>query len=294
MTAKNFSQPQTSPLSTPDPEPILRLSQSHLNRLQDCPRWFQISLIEHRDAPVSPPQQQRLAEGNRFHQLMQQRELGLPIESVLPPGDKLRRWIEDFDRYAPTCITPNPNRDSIRLRDAEHERSLFWQNILWLVRYDLLLLSPKRAQILDWKTYRRPRQPTWLKQNWQTRLYPFVLAETSSYPPESISLIYWFVEGATAESDSQSGPDSTQPTQCWQFNYSSQEHEATRRDLSQIAQQFQQYWLAYQQGQDFPRRQGGSGPCDRRSCFCHKLESPGKLAGDRPLTDLQEIPEVSL
>jgi hypothetical protein len=301
MSAKNFSQPQASPLSTPDPEPVLRLSQSHLNRLQDCPRWFQISLIEHRDAPLSARQQQRLAEGNRFHQLMQQRELGLPIESVLPEGDKLRGWIEDFDRYAPTCITPNRNRDSITLRDAEHERSLFWQNILWLVRYDLLLLSPNRAQILDWKTYPRPRQPKWLKQNWQTRLYPFVLAETSSYPPESISLIYWFVEGAAAESDRQSGPDSgqsTRPTQCWQFDYSSKEHEATRRELTQIAEQFQQYWTAYQQGQDFPQRQSGSGPCDLRSCFCHrfchKLESPGTSAGDRPLTALADIPEVSL
>lgn len=294
MTAKNFSQPQTSSLSTPDPEPVLRLSQSHLNRLQDCPRWFQISLIENRDAPRPPQQQQRLAEGNRFHQLMQQRELGLPIESVLPEGDKLRGWMEDFDRYAPTCITPNPNRDSITLRDAEHERSFFWQNILWLVRYDLLLLSPNQAQILDWKTYPRPRQPKQLKQNWQTRLYPFVLAETSSYAPESISLIYWFVEGAAAESSPQSGQESGQPTQCWQFDYSSKDHEATRRELTQIAQQFQQYWSAYQQGQDFPRRRADSGPCDLRSCFCHKLESPGTSAGDRSLTALQEIPEVFL
>lgn len=290
MTAKNFSQPQPSAPSNLDIEPVLRLSQSHLNRLQDCPRWFQTSLIEHRDAPLSPQQQQRLAEGNRFHQLMQQRELGLPIESVLPEGDKLRRWIEDFDHYAPTCITPNPNRDSITLRDAEHERSLFWHNILWLVRYDLLLLSPNQAQILDWKTYRRPRQPQQLQQNWQTRLYPFVLAETSSYPPEAISLIYWFVEGATAESN----PESGEAHQCWQFNYSSRQHEATRRDLTHIAAQFQQYWAAYQQGQDFPRRGAESGPCDLPSCFCHRLESPRPSAGDRLHTSLKEIPEVSL
>lgn len=290
MIAKNLSPAPTSPPSNPEPEPVLRLSQTHLQRLQDCPRWFQTSFIEHRDAPLSPQQQQRLAEGNRFHQLMQQRELGLPIDSVLPPGDKLRGWIEDFDRYAPTCITPNPNRDSITLRDAEHERSLFWHNILWLVRYDLLLLSPNQAQILDWKTYRRPRQPQQLRQNWQTRLYPFVLAETSSYPPEAISLIYWFVEGATAES----GPESGEANQCWQFNYSSREHEATRQDLTEIAAQFQQYWAAYQQGQDFPRYCPESGPCELRSCFCHKLESPRPSAGDRPLTSLKEIPEVSL
>ena len=292
MMPKNFSTSQPPRRAIAQPEPIPRLSQSHLNRLQTCPRWFQNSLMEHRESPLNPQQQQRLARGNQFHQLMQQRELGLPVESLLSEDDPLRQWMQDFLERAPAYITPNPFRQAIQYRDAEHERSLLWQDILWLVRYDLLLLSPDQAQILDWKTYPRPRSPKQLQNNWQTRLYPFVLAETSPYPPEAISMIYWFVEGSSTQ-----GPDSP-PTQCWQFNYSQIEHQKTRQELETLAQQFRQDWRAYQQGQDFPRRHPTGGPCDLPTCFCQTLEDLGQPTGDcssrSPVTSLHEIPEVSL
>lgn len=180
---------------------------------------------------------------------MQQRELGLPVESLLKQDDPLRQWIEDFLEQAPMHITPNPFREDIEYREAEHERSLFWQDILWLVRYDLLLLSPNQAQILDWKTYPRPRSSKQLQNDWQTRLYLFVLAETSPYPPDAISMVYWFVEGSAA-ADSDSCTPAT--TQCWQFNYSRVDHQKTRRDLEQLAQQFRQDWLPISRGKTSP------------------------------------------
>jgi hypothetical protein len=36
--------------------------------------------------------------------------------------------------------------------------------------------------------------PDKLAKNWQTRLYLYVLAETSAYPPDSLSMTYWFVQ----------------------------------------------------------------------------------------------------
>ncbi|WP_159788716.1 PD-(D/E)XK nuclease family protein [Sodalinema gerasimenkoae] len=301
MSAKNFStsQPSQGAIATEagtaiaDPEPIPRLSQTALNRLEKCPRWFQNSLIEHRESPLDPQQQQRLARGNQFHQLMQQRELGLPVETLLGEDDPLRQWMQDFLERAPSHITPNPFCGSIEHREAEHERRLVWQDILWLVRYDLLLLSPDQAQILDWKTYPRPRSPKQLRNTWQTRLYPFVLAETSSYPPDAISMTYWFVEGSPSQESESSSNSPEQPSQCWQFNYSQLDHQKTRQDLETLAQQFHHYWRAYQQGQDFPRRGPAGGACDLSNCFCQTLDSLGQPAACPP-TALKEIPEVSL
>jgi hypothetical protein len=56
------------------------------------------------------------------------------------------------------------------------------------------LIADDLAQILDWKTYPKPQNRRWVEQNWQTLLYPYVLAETSDYLPEQISMTYWFVQ----------------------------------------------------------------------------------------------------
>ena len=78
-------------------------------------------------------------------------------------------------------------------REAEHSRSLPCHNFLLTVIYDLLIFERDQALILDWKTYRKPRRAEELSHNWQTRLYLYVLAETSDYQPQQIQMIYWFV-----------------------------------------------------------------------------------------------------
>jgi hypothetical protein len=67
-------------------------------------------------------------------------------------------------------------------------------NYLLTVIYDLILLESDRAVIFDWKTYLKPIDADKLAKNWQTRLYLYVLAETSAYPPDSLSMTYWFVQ----------------------------------------------------------------------------------------------------
>jgi ATP-dependent exoDNAse (exonuclease V) beta subunit len=59
---------------------------------------------------------------------------------------------------------------------------------LLTVIYDLLIEAEDNAQILDWKTYPQPKEQNRLAKDWQTRLYLYVLAETSDYLPEQISM----------------------------------------------------------------------------------------------------------
>ncbi|HAN46292.1 MAG TPA: DNA/RNA helicase, partial [Cyanobacteria bacterium UBA8156] len=81
--------------------------------------------------------------------------------------------------------------------------------------YDLLIVGDRTAHIYDWKTHREPPPPAHLAQSWQTRLYLFVLAETSPLPPAALDFTYWFT--ATGETV--------------RIPYSAAQHQQTRQDL---------------------------------------------------------------
>ena len=121
--------------------------------------------------------------------------------------------------------------------------------------YDLLLLGDRQAKILDWKTYPRPRKTDWLVQNWQTRLYRFVLAETSHYAPEQISIVYWFFQSQ--------GQQALEP-QSVQLDYDRTQHEQTRQDLTLLLKQLTGWLADYQRGQFFPQV-NPEAACDRCS-----------------------------
>jgi len=59
-------------------------------------------------------------------------------------------------------------------------------------------VGDRKAQILDWKTHQVAIAAEKLKTNWQTRLYLYLLAKTTNYAPEQLSMTYWFAN--TAES----------------------------------------------------------------------------------------------
>jgi hypothetical protein len=151
--------------------------------------------------------------GSQFHLLMQQRELGLPIEAFLNREQELA--LQSLLSNAPEIA----NCEAGIWREAEHERTLMLGEYLLTVIYDLLICYPQSAQIFDWKTYLKPEKPELLAQNWQTRLYLYLLAATSDYAPEQISLTYWFVRN---------NPQSLT------FTYSQSQHEQTRKDLREL------------------------------------------------------------
>lgn len=275
-------------LSTPTQ--LLRLSQGQLNLLERCPRQFQHTYLEQLHSPSDPEHEERQTLGSHFHLLMQQREMGLPIDTFLQADPLLQSWITAFANAAPEILTPAP--DSQTFRESEHYRTLQVQDYLFTVIYDLLIADNQQAQILDWKTYPKPPTKRKLEQNWQTRLYMYVLAETSVYLPENISMTYWFVQ-------SEGKPQSIK------FSYNTVQHQQTAKKLNQVLSNLTKWLERYQQGEQFPQVPFGSKACDYCQ-FATRCDRPqttseqmsaaksGFHAVDSTLLNVATIQEVSL
>jgi len=272
------------------PEPRLRLSQGQLNLLESCPRKFQHIYLEQLGSPSTPEQQAHQAWGSRFHLLIQQRELGLPIDSLIAEDAQMQRCVTSLLAAVPEIVVPASDTPGSPWRQSEHRRTCSVQGYPITVIYDLLVLEEHQAQILDWKTYPRPPQRSWLAHHWQTRLYPFVLAETSPYLPEQISLTYWFV---------QVQDDQTQALlpQSLTFPYNSSLHEQTRQELTQLLLQLSDWLERYQQGEPFPQINEAINRCEdcqfSGRCQRHSTDLEVAPVADW-LTDLDRIDEVIL
>ncbi|MEH2009511.1 PD-(D/E)XK nuclease family protein [Nostoc sp.] len=265
---------------------LLRLSQGQLNLLEACPRKFQHTYLEQLNSPSDPEQEERQTLGSRFHLLMQQREMGLPIDSFLQADAKLQSWMLAFADAAPEILTAAS--DNQTFRESEHFRTLQVQDYLLTVVYDLLIADNQQAQILDWKTYPKPPNQRKLESNWQTRLYLYVLAETSDYLPEKISMTYWFVQ-------SEGKPQNIK------FNYNTAQHTLTAKKLNQLLSQLTNWLENYQNNQQFPQVVEGSKTCDHCQ-FAKRCDAyDGKLrtqateeAVKDSLPNFDSIQEVSL
>lgn len=291
---------------------MLQLSQGHLNLLETCPRKFQHTYLEQLGILTTPEQQERLLAGSRFHQLMQQRELDLPIAPLLQADPQLQSWYTAFIQSADLILSLEAEANSIATRQSEYPLSLEFsvprmqpnsnstsQPYLLVVVYDLLISSEKQARILDWKTYARPHQGQWLQQNWQTRLYPFVLAETSDYLPEQISMTYWFFQSQnppTQTDPSQSDRSHPPEPQSLNFPYSAAQHEQTRQDLLRMLSQLTQWLDDYQQGIPLPQVPPTQGDCQHCTFAlrCHRREGFDWVDDRASIPILSNIQEVAL
>jgi hypothetical protein len=183
---------------------------------------------------------------------MQQQELGLPITSLLEKDEQLNNAFASLTQAAPQILT----KDSNTWREAEHWRTLGMGNFLLTVIYDLIIAETDKATIFDWKTYRQPPKKSDLAKNWQTRLYLYVLAETSDYLPQQISLTYWFIKSANPKSHT--------------FQYSSKKHQKTQQDLRDLLNNLEQWLEAYQQHQTpFPH----CADCESKCRFAQYLNN---------------------
>lgn len=263
----------------------IRLSQGQLNTLATCPRKFQHTYLDQVGSYPNPESQERLLWGTHFHQLMQQRELGVPIEVMVREDKALQHCLTTFEQAAPEVFRSS----QLAYRDCEHSRTLNFQGYLLTVVYDLLMIDSQQAQILDWKTYPRPQNPRWLAENWQTRLYPFVLTETSDYSPEQITLTYWFVQVQNT---------ATPIPQSLAFAYNAEWHERNRQDLAQLLSQLTVWLRDYQSGHPFPQVGIEAHHCS--VCpFAHRCRrtpetQQGMPEPDRAMLDLTAIKEIPL
>lgn len=226
---------------------LLRLAQGQLNSLSLCPRLFQYRHLEQLYSFTNPKQEAKQALGSKFHLLMQQREMGLPIDEILVDDPQLRSWIEDLSEVAPLIFVSNPQV----FRESEHYRTWQIDEYLLSVIYDLLILTTDQAQIIDWKTYPEPLSKKRLENSWQTRLYLYVLAETTTYPPEAISMTYWFFQTGG------------KPT-CATIRYSHTLHEQIKRELNRLLTKLSGYLAEFNQQKQFPQLPEGSKLC--QSC----------------------------
>ncbi len=262
------------------PSSLTPISQGQLNLLETCPRKFQHIYIDQLGTPVSPEQQERLTWGSRFHLLMQQRELGLPVESLVEEDAQLHHWVTVLVNAASDVLTPDPQT----FRESEHCRTLNFQGYLLTVVYDLLIEDEKSAQILDWKTYPQPKNRQWLAQDWQIRLYLYVLTETSDYFPEQISMTYWFVK-------SQPRPQSLK------FTYDAAQHEKTRQDLTKLLTQLTEWLQRYQSDRiPFPQVTAPAHACGdcTFAVRCQRMSERSTSNARDLLSNLADIQEVSL
>ncbi|MGQ9864743.1 MAG: PD-(D/E)XK nuclease family protein [Pseudanabaenaceae cyanobacterium] len=205
---------------------MLVWSQNHLTVWDLCPQQYAYRYNEGlAGAFLMESDAQTL--GAQFHQLRQQAELGLPIAAA----DPLHTWLQRFEHSA--ALPPGD-----RLAECRRTCRLTEDTVLTAV-YDLLIVGDRTAHIYDWKTYREPSPPAHLAQSWQTRLYLFVLAETSPLPPTALDFTYWFT--ATGETV--------------RISYSEAQHQKTRQDLGDRLRAFQQ--------NRYPKRPQPDAVCDR-------------------------------
>lgn len=269
-------------ISAPQPPinfPRFRLSQGQLNLLETCPPQFQRLYLEQLSSPQSPEQLEKQSWGSQFHLLMQQRELGLPIKALLGENSQLHHSITALLETAPEIGQINAQG----WREAEHYRTLNFAGFLLTVIYDLIIANPSEAKIFDWKTYLQPENPKKLAKNWQTRLYLYVLAETSDYIPEQISMTYWFVKLPT------------QP-QSLTFVYNSQLHEQTRQDLSILLTNLEQWLDSYFiDSNPFPHRPICQTSCPYYTCLVNLSKSLNTKDSDEKFRELSidEIEEIN-
>ena len=268
------------------PTQLIRLSQGQLKVLEVCPRQFQHTYLEQLFSPVDPDIEARQILGSRFHLLMQQREMGLPIQNFLEADAQLEAWMKAFASHAPEILTNTTNTNSQSFRDSEHYRTLQVQDYVLTAIYDLLIADEQQAQIIDWKTYRKPPTKRSLESNWQTRLYLYILAQTSHYLPENISMTYWFFQGEGK-------------LQSIKIDYNTVRHQQTTKKLTQLLSRLGKWLEKYQQGEPFPQIPQGRKACEKcqyaHRCGRYSVTETEELkAVDTTLANLATIEEVSV
>ncbi len=248
------------------------LSQSHLAQFSTCPRKYQYICFDTLSGPATYEQHVTTQWGSQFHRLMQQQALNLPVD-ILSGADSemaaslraLRAAAPDVFAYLPESNASTNASDSGdstgAFSQSEHRRTLAFNGYLLTVVYDLVVIADKRGgQIFDWKTHQQPPKKAWLEKDWQTRLYLYVLCETSELPPESVSMTYWFVR-SSQNAIQKTAADQTADVQpsAYKFTYSLVQHDQTRRDLQQLTDE-----LTRMRSQaHFPKVAIEKGLCDR-------------------------------
>ncbi len=258
----------------------LRLSQNHLNLLEYCPRRFEHAAVNDLSILSSPQLLEGQLWGNHFHLVMQQQEMGLPMDAVVAQDSDLKACIDALYLAGTTLLG-----DGELFRQSEYEQAFTLDRYRFTVVYDLLRIWNNRGEIVDWKTYLKPKQKADLKRSWQTRLYLYALVESTALVPEQVSMTYWFVR-------THNQSNQTLEPQYVQIAYAQDQHDQTRQDLLRITGQLTDWLSRELPFPQVPETMGRCGSCPFASrCYRHEDERGFEAIC---LPDLGRIAEVTL
>jgi PD-(D/E)XK nuclease superfamily len=252
----------------------MRLSQAHLNLLTRCPRQFQHVYLDRLTSPIPENQRDRLTQGSQFHQILQQEALGLPIDALLAAHPPIQAWFKAFQQQRSELMTLPIGK--LLWQQSEQAQTLVMEEHILTAVYDWVMVGDQAARIFDWKTYAKPHDTRSIQDNWQTKLYLYILSETSNLNPAQIDMIYCFF-GPTAIA--------THPVA-----HSATQHQAIHQELALLLDRLSADLAAYAQtDSNFPQvgqEKGFCGDCAfaRR---CDRLDAPA--IGDT-IADIPEVP----
>jgi PD-(D/E)XK nuclease superfamily len=188
--------------------PDFQFSQGGLQDFVECRRRFQLRYLLRQSWPAVPSEpvlemERYMQQGARFHRLLQQHRLGLPVERLAPLAQEqdLSRWWENYLHFS----------QGGGLQALAGEEARYYPEITLvaplgpfrlLAKLDLLAVTPQgHALILDWKTSRKRPRRLWLAERLQTRVYPYLLTQAGAFlnagtpfQPEQVEMVYWFAD----------------------------------------------------------------------------------------------------
>ena len=251
------------------------LSQSHLTLLDTCARKFKYVSFDALSGPSTYEQQATTQWGSQFHLLMQQRALNLPVEVMAGANSAMSESLTALSKAAPDVFRHLPVSFGEGTQNAfsqsEHRRTLAFNGYLLTVIYDLVVTSAGEGQIFDWKTHQRSPHKEQLQNHWQTRLYLYVLCETTDLHPEQLSMTYWFVRSGTEPS-------------FHRFGYSTAQHQQTQKDLQRLTDELTRMSEQIDSDRAFPKVAIEKGVCDR-CLFNVRCDRVANSLATSPATD---------
>lgn len=156
---------------------------------------------------IPKPRQKSEIDGSRFHLIMQQVGLGIPVDGLLATNPHLKEWV---DAALPYTQIPGDKQWGIELC---HEIN----DIYLIENFDLIVCSDEKIIAVDW-TIAKPQDFNLVKESWKTQLRLFLLHQTTGVPCKNVSLVYLFVnKNAT-----------------FQCCYSDKQHEENKQKLAKI------------------------------------------------------------
>ncbi len=172
----------------------------------DCERRYELRYILGQSWPAITSEpvleiESNRRKGNEFHYLVHQYFSGIPEKTLKETihDDIMIRWFDNFLSF----------HKKLRVKELYSEFRLTAQigkNKLTAI-YDLIYINANdEIGIVDWKTSQFIPKKETLALKLQSILYPFILQETSTeflpgsyYPPEKISMRYWYPASPTDE-----------------------------------------------------------------------------------------------